>query len=195
MVATYDNGKQVLGEHDIDEPCKNVGKSKIVDLQVFPKISVNKDALTAIRTADMIILGPGDFYTSILPNIVVDGIAREIVNSRGKVTFIMNLMTKYGQTIGFTASTFVSEIKKYLGKDPDIILINSVKKIPASILKKYEAEKAELVPDDLKKTKMKIVRKQLISNKVYKKSKSDKLIRSLVRHDSTKLAKAIVELL
>jgi len=195
LVATYDNGKQVLGEHDIDEPCKNVGKSKIVDLQVFPKISVNKDALTAIRTADMIILGPGDFYTSILPNIVVDGIAREIVNSRGKVTFIMNLMTKYGQTIGFTASTFVSEIKKYLGKDPDIILINSVKKIPASILKKYEAEKAELVPDDLKKTKMKIVRKQLISNKVYKKSKSDKLIRSLVRHDSTKLAKAIVELL
>jgi len=195
LVATYNNSKQVLGEHNIDEPCKDIGKSKIIDLQVFPKISVNKDALTAIRTADLIILGPGDFYTSILPNIVVDGIAREIVKSRGKVAFVMNLMTKYGQTIGYKASTFVSEINKYLGKDPDIVLINSAKKIPGSILKKYEAEKAELVHDDLKKTKMKIVRKQLISSKVYKKFESDKLVRSLIRHDSEKLAKAIVELL
>lgn len=195
LVATYENGKQILGEHEIDEPCKDIGKSKIADLQVFPKILVNKDALTAIRTADLIILGPGDFYTSILPNVVVDGIAHEIVKSHGKVAFVMNLMTKHGQTIGFKASTFVSEINKYLGKDPDIVLINSTKKIPSSILKKYEAEKAELVWDDLKKTKIKVVRKQLIANKVYKKSKSDKLVRSLIRHDSEKLAKAIVEIL
>ena len=195
LVATYENGKQVLGEHEIDEPCKDMGKSKITDLQVFPKISVNKDALTAIRGADLIILGPGDFYTSILPNVVVDGIAYEIVKSHGKVAFIMNLMTKYGQTIGFKASTFVSEINKYLGKEPDIVLINSAKKIPGSILRKYEAEKAELVRDDLKKTKIRVVRKQLISSKVYKKSKSDKLVRSLIRHDSEKLAKAIVDLL
>jgi uncharacterized cofD-like protein len=195
LVATYENGKQVLGEHEIDEPSDKVGKSKIADLQVFPKISVNKDALTAIRTADLIILGPGDFYTSILPNIIVDGIAHEIVKSQGKVAFIMNLMTKYGQTIGYRASTFVSEINKYLGKEPDIVLINSVRKIPGSILKKYEAEKAELVRDDLKKTKIKVVRKQLISNNIYKKSKSDKLVRSLIRHDSEKLAKAVVDLL
>jgi uncharacterized cofD-like protein len=195
LVATYENGKQILGEHEIDEPNKNIGKSRIMDLQVFPKITVNKDALIAIRGADLIILGPGDFYTSILPNVVVDGIAHEIVKSHGKVVFVMNLMTKYGQTIGFKTSTFVSEINKYLGKDPDIVLINSAKKIPSSVLKKYEAEKAELVPDDLKKTKMKVVKKQLISNKVYEKPKSDKLVRSLIRHDSEKLAKAIVELL
>lgn len=195
LVATYKNGKQVLGEHDIDEPCNDTGMSKITDLQVFPKVSGNKDALNAISLADLIILGPGDFYTSILPNIVVDGIAKAIVKSRGKVVFVMNLMTKYGQTIGFTASTFVSELNKYLGKDPDMVLINSAKKIAGSILKKYKAEKAEMVRDDLKKSKMKIVRKQLISDKVYKKSKGDKLTRSLIRHDSEKLAKTVVDLL
>lgn len=195
LVATYANGKQVLGEHEIDEPEKCFGRSKIIDLQVFPKVSVNKDALIAIKKADLIILGPGDFYTSILPNVVVDDIAGAITKSRGKVLFVMNLMTKYGQTIGFTASTFVSEINKYLGKNPDIILMNIAKKLPGSILKKYEAEKAELVRDDLKDKKIKVVRKHLISDKVYKKQKSDKLVRSLIRHDSEKLAKAVVDLL
>lgn len=195
LVATYANGKQVLGEHQIDEPEKCFGRSKIIDLQVFPKVSVNKDALIAIKKADLIILGPGDFYTSILPNVVVDDIAGAITKSRGKVLFVMNLMTKYGQTIGFTASTFVSEINKYLGKNPDIILMNIAKKLPGSILKKYEAEKAELVRDDLKDKKIKVVRKHLISDKVYKKQKSDKLVRSLIRHDSEKLAKAVVDLL
>lgn len=195
LVATYENGKQILGEHEIDEPGSGVGKSKIIDLQIFPKISVNKDALTVIQAADLIILGPGDFYTSILPNIVVDGVAQEIVKSQGKVLFVMNLMTKYGQTIGFKASTFISEINKYLGKDPDIVLINSLRKIHGSILKKYKAEKAEMVRDDLKKSKIKIVRKPLVSDKVYKKFQSDKLTRSLIRHDSERLAKAIVDLL
>lgn len=195
LVATYANGKQVLGEHEIDEPCGNIGKSKIIDLQVFPKIAVNKEALDAIKKADLIILGPGDFYTSILPNIVVDGVAEEIKKSHGKVVFVMNLMTKYGQTIGFTASTFVSEINKYLGKNPDVVLINSAKKIPTAILKKYKVENAEMVCDDLEKSKIKAVRKQLISNKVYKKPKSDKLVRSLIRHDPEKLAKAVVDLI
>lgn len=199
LVAAYENGKQVLGEHNIDEPDAKNGKSKIIGLQVFPKVKVNKDALNAIAEADLIVLGPGDFYTSILPNIVVDGLAKAIVKSHGKVLFVMNLMTKFGQTIGYSASTFVSEVKKYLGKNPDIVLINNRKEIPDRIMKKYKAEKAELVNDDLNEIPdlagVKIVRKQLVSSKVYEKSKSDKLKRSLIRHDSAKLAKAVFDLL
>ena len=195
LVATYANGKQVLGEHCIDEPDRKTGKSRITNLQVFPKIEANEDALKAINSADLIILGPGDFYTSILPNIVVDGIAQKIARSKGKVVFVMNLMTKYGQTIGFTATDFISEVRKYLGKNPDIVLINKEKKIPHTVLSKYKEEKADLVFDDIKESKIKIIRKKLISNKTYIKPKSDKLFRSLIRHDSDKLAKAIVDLL
>ena len=98
LVARYDNGKQVLGEHFIDEPDGDLCKHRIVEVGVFPPASANKDALAEIKKADMIILGPGDLYTSVLPNLVVDGVAEAIRKSKSKVVFIMNLMTRFGQT-------------------------------------------------------------------------------------------------
>lgn len=72
LVALYDNGKQVLGEHAIDEPDDDLCRHKIVELSVFPKASANNVALDEIKTADLIVLGPGDLYTSVLPNLVID---------------------------------------------------------------------------------------------------------------------------
>lgn len=195
LSATYENGKQILGEHDIDEPDAKQGKYKITNLEVIPKAEVNEDATHVIREADLIILGPGDFYTSVLPNIVIDGIALEIRKAKGKLLFVMNLMNKFGQTAGFTTSDFLNEVEKYVGRRPDFVLINNFKKFPAGILKKYKSENAEPVRDDLEDGKMKIIRRQLISNKVYQKPQSDTLMRSLIRHDSKKLAKAVVDLL
>jgi uncharacterized cofD-like protein len=111
LVATYENGRQVLGEHAIDEPDLSFGNYRIIKLEVIPKARVNKDALNAIKNADLIVLGPGDFYTSILPNLVVDGIGLQIKKSKAKIVFVANLMTKFGQTAGFKASDFVSEEK------------------------------------------------------------------------------------
>jgi len=195
LVATYENGKQILGEHDIDEPSDEQGKYRITNLEVIPKAKVNEDALTAIKEADLIILGPGDFYTSVLPDIIISKVSSEIKKAKGKLVFVMNLMTKFGQTDGFTTSDFLNEIKKYIGRGPDIVLVNTSKKFPAGVLKKYKSERAEPVRDDLTEGKVKLVRRQLISSKVYEKPKSDKLIRSLIRHDSVKLAKAVVDLL
>lgn len=197
LVATYDNGKKLLGEHSIDEPEDSFGIHRITNLEVFPEAKANKDAVKAIKEADLIILGPGDFYTSILPNIVVDDIAGVIKKSKGKVVYVLNLMTKFGQSQGFRASDFVSETKKYLGKFPDIVLVNSSKKFPKGILKRYKEERAEVVQNDLKgKFKgVKVIAKDLISGKVYRKPASDKIARSLIRHDSEKLAKAVFDLL
>jgi uncharacterized cofD-like protein len=195
LVATYENGKQILGEHDIDEPDAKQGKYKITNLEVIPKAGVNEDVIKVIREADLIILGPGDFYTSALPNVVIDGVADAIKKAKGKLLFVMNLMTKFGQTVGFTTSDFLNEIEKYVGRRPDFVLINTGKEFPAGVLKKYKSEKAEPVRDDLKDGRMKIIRRQLISNRVYQKPESDKMTRSLIRHDSAKLAKAVVDLL
>ena len=198
LVATYENGRQVLGEHDIDEPDPQLGKYRIVNLEVVPKARVNPKAIRTILNSDLVILGPGDFYTSILSNIVVRGVADAVKKTQAKIVYVMNLMTKFGQTYGFKASDFVSEIEKYLGgREPDFCLINSGNKFPWGVLARYEKEKAEPVKDDLTKFKGKtiIVRKNLISNRIYEKPKSDKLARSLIRHDSDKLARAVVSLL
>jgi uncharacterized cofD-like protein len=196
LVATYENGKQVLGEHEIDEPSKEQGKYKITNLELIPKAAINKDVIKAIESADFVILGPGDFYTSVLPNVIIDGVTASLKKTKAKIIFVMNLMTKFGQTSGFTALDFVREINKYVGRNPDIVIINNSNNFPKNILAKYKAEGSEPVKDDLNGISgVRVVRKKLVSNKFYEKPKSDKLIRSLIRHNSARLAKAVIDLL
>lgn len=198
LVARYENGVQVLGEHSIDEPTEEMGKLRIVELEVFPKAKADSDALKAISEADLIVLGPGDLYTSILCNVVVDDIKVAIAASKAKKVYVMNLMTKFGQTHGYKASGHVKEVEKYLGEGVlDYVLIDDGELFPRKILMRYKEEHAEPVKDDLKETfgEIKVVRKDIISSEVFEKNKADKLIRSLIRHDSDKLAKAVVGLL
>lgn len=197
LVATYDNGMQVLGEHFIDEPNKKTIYHKIMNLEVFPKARANKKAIEAILKADLIVLGPGDLYTSILCNVVVDGVAKAVRMSKAKKVLVMNIMTRFGQTDGFSAVSHLEEMEKYLGgKVFYACIINKKGTIPTNAVNWYRKNDAAPVKDDLEsKNNLKIVRGNFVSSKFYQKSKSDKLVRSLVRHNSSKLAKAIIELL
>lgn len=196
LVARYDNGKQVLGEHSIDEPEKGFGKAKIVELSVFPPAKANAKALLAIKKADLIVLGPGDLFTSILCNLVVDGVSRAIAKSKAKKVYVMNLMTRVGQTEGYTATKHLKEVEKYVGRGRiDYCIVNNTK-FDSSVLARYKEENTYPVLDDLSESLTpKIIRGNFASDKVHSKSKSDKLVRSLIRHDSNKLAKAIISLL
>lgn len=197
LVARYDNGEQVLGEHYIDEPEERLGNQKIVELEVFPKAKANKKALKAIQEADLIVLGPGDLHTSIICNLVVDGMALAIRRSKAKCAYVLNLMTKFGQTNAFSASDHLLELEKYLGKGAiDYCLVNNTKTFPRGIITKYKEEKAYPVKDDLgKENGVRVIRRSFLSRRVFEKPKSDKLKRSLIRHDSAKLARAVVSLL
>jgi uncharacterized cofD-like protein len=195
LVARYDNGKQVLGEHYIDEPNNDLCKHKIVEVSVFPPAKASKKALLAIKKADLIVLGPGDLYTSIISNLVIDDIAASIRRSKAKVVFVMNLMTRYGQTTGYTARDHLWEMERYLGKGSvDFVLVNKDGSIPQGILRRYKDENAYPVVDDLDRDKN-VIRGDFISKVIYEKPKGDALTRSLVRHDPDKLAKTIISLL
>ena len=196
LVALYENEKQVLGEHAIDEPPEELARLKIVHIDVFPKAKANPKAVKEIKDADLIILGPGDLYTSVLPNLVIDGIADSIAKTKGKVVFVMNLMTRWGQTNNYTAYDFLTEMETYLGKgNVDFILVNNGK-IPKKAIEWYKKVKAKPVKDNLNRvTKTRVVRTNFVDNEFYQKPRSDKLTRSLVRHDSDKLAKVINSLL
>jgi len=194
LIARYENGKEVLGEHMIDEPSERVASQKIISLRVTPRAKANPQAVKAISEANLIVIGPGDLYTSLVCNLVIDGIPQAIQNSKAKKIYIVNLMTRHGQTDNFSAADHLNVIEKYLGPGViDYILINNSLKYPKGILNRYKKEKAFPVKDNLKgdyRTK----RAYFISDKIYQKPKSDKLVRSLIRHDSNKLAKMIMSL-
>ena len=194
MVALYENGKKVVGEHSIDEPRHN-GKLRIKNLFLEPKVKAYQKAIEVILKADAVIIGPGDLYTSLIPNLVVEGIPEALKKTKAKVMYILNLMTRFGQTYSFSAKDHVKALEQYLGrKCLDFVLVNS-KHISEEALLKYKKGQEFSVKDDLKDDYFKVVRADFLSKKEVKKIPGDSLKRSLIRHDSDKLTKTIIKIL
>lgn len=193
LVAEYENGLVVESEGAIDEP-EHDGKLRIKRLEIKPEVQPFEKTLQAIREADLIVIGPGDLYTSLIPNLLVPEVAETVCNSSAKKVYILNLMTKYGQTYGFRASDFVSEIEKYLGKCLNYIMINN-KELPGEIIDRYKAEQDSPVEDDLNKDGYEIIREDFLASDPIEKATGDVLKRSLIRHDAGKLSAALLNLL
>lgn len=194
--AEYEDGSTLDEEASIDEPPEDHdGKMRISKLWVEPDIPIARKTSRAILEADYIVLGPGDLYTSIFPNLVVNGTKTAIKKSKAKIIYIENIMTKYGQTWGFTAKDHVEEVKKYLDKYPDYVLINS-EKLPERILADYEEEKDFPVKDDLEEnSNYEVIREDILVPKKIKKVSGDTVRRSLLRHDPDKLAWEIIKII
>ncbi len=198
LVATYEDGTEVIGEHSIDAPSSKLGKQKIINLRSIPKIKLDDDAKKAILQADMIILGPGDLYTNTIANLIVGGVKEAIEGSMAKVVFVMNLMNRMGETYNYNASDFMNDVSRYISPDRiDYILVNTETSPSPIVLKKYAAEGQGIVEDDLDSTwhRAKIVRARMRSSHRPEKAKGDTLIRSMVRHDPDLLAKVITKLI
>lgn len=193
LVAVYENGKKVVGEHFIDEP-KHSGKLKISKVSLKPKAKICPEAKKAILNAGLVVICPGDLYTSIIAALLTENIAETLKRTKAKVVYVMNLMTRYGQTFGFTAKDHIRVLEKYLGRNClDFVLVNK-KSIPRSALVKYKKENECPVVDDLENSYFKIIRGDFLSKKETKRVPGDILKRSLIRHDSKKLAKALIQI-
>lgn len=195
LVATYEDGTTVVGEHFIDEP-KHNGQVKIKKLMLKPQALITPQAKEAIEKSDVLLIGPGGFYTTILATLIVDGVIAAIMKSKAKKIFIMNLMTEYGQTFGFSAMDFLKVLDTYLPiKLLDYIFINN-KPIPPKILERYQKYHAEPVENNLPLSlKNKIVAADLLSNKVVRRQKGDTLIRSFIRHSPEKISALCIKYL
>lgn len=194
LVAKYENGTAITGEHLIDEPhFPHDGRMKIIDLYTEPRMETHPKVITAIENADLILTGPGDLYTSLAANLVIDGVSTAIKASSAKLVYVVNLVTKFGQTFNMTASGHVAEITKYAGRKPDYILMND-NNLPKDILERYEAENAFAVKDDLNDENG-VLRRDLLAREEIVTPKGDVLKRSLIRHDGLKIAEVISGLL
>jgi uncharacterized cofD-like protein len=193
LIAEYENGLKVVGEHNIDEP-KHNGKLKIKKIFLNPPSVANPEAIRAIKKADIIIIGPGDLYTSLMVNLAVDGMAKAIKGTRAKIVYVMNIMTSFGETYGLSALDHIEIVEKYMqGRKLDYIFLNS-KKLPDKIIKKYKESNDYPVKDDLEKKDKRVIRSDFLSNEKPKKNKADILQRSLIRHNGKKIARAIEKL-
>ncbi|MEK7177925.1 MAG: 2-phospho-L-lactate transferase CofD family protein, partial [Patescibacteria group bacterium] len=189
--AEYENGKKVTGEGLIDE---NHGeKSRIKTAYLEPKGKANPKAIKAMEESEYIVIGPGDLYTSIIPVLLVSDVREAIKNSKAKIVFIMNMMTKSGQTTNYKASDHVQDLVKYLGREPDYVLINNGE-ISSNILKSYEGYNEIKVANDLNKNEYQVIEKDLVDVKKVEKNNSDLLYRSILRHDSEKVAETLVSI-
>ncbi len=194
LIAEYENGQTLTEEHLIDEPSHD-GTVKIVRAYLKPNARANPEAVAAIKAADLIVLGPGDLYTSLIPNLLVTGVADAIAASAAKKVYVLNLMTKFGQTYDFTAADHLAAIRTYLGGSLDAVVVNTGK-LSAPAIAVYAKYHEIPVADDLKSSKsIRVIRGDVVSRHVAKKSRSDALIRSLIRHDSARLARVLMDLL
>lgn len=195
LVARYENGSTVVGEHFIDEP-KHSGNLAITKLYTRPAAFILPSAEKAILASDVIIIGPGGFYTTILANLAVKGTPQVIKKSRAKKIFVLNLMTEYGQTYKFTASRFTKELGKYIPEEKlDFVFINS-SSLPKRTLARYRKVHAEPVKNDFSNnTPFKVIETNLLSPKIIRKKKGDVLHRSFIRHDGEKIARLCMEVL
>lgn len=141
--AILENGQKIEGETNIDVP-KHDPNLKIKELFLTPKARICSHSAVAIEDADAIIIGPGDIYSSLIQILLVDGLSQAIKKSKAKLIYACNIMTKNGESNGFTVNDFTKEIEKYLKADLDYVIYNK-KIIPSSKYSEIHRKHPELL--------------------------------------------------
>lgn len=145
LYARLENGETIIGETNIDVP-KHNPNLKIEKLFLDPPAKANPKAIQKIMEAEYIFIGPGDLYSSILPNLIVAGIPEALQKTAAKKIYVCNVMTKIGETKGFKVSDFVAKITEGLGGDYLDYVIFQQKVPPKGRIDQY-IKSSELLSD------------------------------------------------
>jgi uncharacterized cofD-like protein len=192
LVGMTKNGIEIKGEANIDTRKKSPDfepKDRIVRIYFTTHADSNPRVLEAIRKADKIVFAPGDLYTSVLPHLLIDGVAEAIQKSRAKVFFVLNLIEKEGETDYFKASDFVKAFNFYLGDSKRLnFLIANNRKFDREIVKVYEGEKKKAVLLDEEACRKAAPNARIVKANLGEYLKKDHLL----RHNSKNLALSIL---
>lgn len=195
LVITLNDGSTIAGENTINHA--NLQASGIASISYAESVELNPHAKDAICEADTIILGPGNYYCSVLPNLIVRGFQEALQDTHAKIVFPVNLTNKQGHTLHWRASDYVRDIEKHLGRPVDIILVNNEPPSKEQVeYYKMEEGAGVLAEDDLGGD-TRVIREGLLSRAIVRYAKEDVLgsTRSLIRHDKDRFAQAITKIL
>ena len=189
------DGRVVAGEKELDDN-PDVRDTGVHDIKLTKTVRANKGAVKAIDNADFIIIGPGDHYGSIMPNLLVGGIKRVIKKARAKIIFIAPLTNKKGLTDMYDVSTYVKDIEDQIGSGRVDFVVCNTKNPHKDLIARYEKQEGEnslVTCDEKKLSDCKIVRGDILQKEKIQNTKGDKIAhtRAFIRHDSHKLARAI----
>jgi uncharacterized cofD-like protein len=181
LKAIYDDHSEVVGECEIVSANKS-HKKHIREMCLIPnKPKVYKNVLEAIEAAEVIVLGPGSLYTSIVPNLLVEGVCEAIREAKGKVVYISNIMTQPGETDGFTLLEHVNVIEQYIGVGVIDQIIANDGWPEAMLIEHYNQDGAELVLPLFDDERIVAVPMVVISEKTkYLRHNSDLLARTIM---------------
>jgi len=190
ICARLRDGTVVEEEYNV----RQVGKAEIEEVFLKPPdAAAFGEAVDDILASDLVVLGPGSLFTSIVSNLLVNGIAQAIRESPARKVYVCNIVTQPGQTDGFDATRHVATIEKYLGRGVlDYVIINRDRP-PASILKRYEEDNAQLVCPESYSGPVKPIFEDVMEDIKDKRLLWEK--QDLIRHDPDKLARVLVETL
>src|SRR3989338_373331 len=188
------NGKLIEGENKINH--SNIQAVCIKKIFYKSNVKLNENAKHSILEADYIILGPGNYYCSLLPNLIVNGFKQAVFESKAQIILLINLTNKRGHTKHWKVSDYVEDIENYLGKSVDVILINN--QMPSKKqIEHYKLKEGDgvLVEDNFNDKR--VLREFLLSHVIFKFTDGDVLanVRSFIRHDSIKLANCIKKII
>ena len=180
LEAELEDGSRIAGETRISRSRKRIRSVHLVPRRVRPLPEV----LAAIRAADLILVGPGSLYTSIIPNLLVDQIAETIIHSRATRLYIANLMTQPGETDGYTVAEHVRAIYEHTGHPLfDFAVVNRAT-ISPRLLRRYAAERAAPVDpsySELRRMKLPCITGDFLEQK------------TVVRHHEARLARLLID--
>jgi uncharacterized cofD-like protein len=194
LVAEYDSGRIVTGEHNIDVPPVEYHTDRIATLYTSEPVTITDAVTAAISQADYIIFGPGDLYTSILANCVIGGMPEALSASQATRIYISNLMARSGQTIGMHLGDYTEELKRYTGRYPDIVIAPT--SLPAALVDRYQSTESVHpvhtvdLPDSIR-----VITTPLVAETIIEPVSGDVLPRSLLRHDTEVLATTLMSVL
>jgi len=196
LIVNLKNGEQIIGEKNIEK--YKGGFSSVEKIYLEPEPKLNPKISKAIKEADKIIISPGDLYTSLIPNFLVKGLSECIAKSKAKIIYVVNLMTELNQTDSFSSVEYINELEKYIGKGVIKYAIFNKEFPEKGLLKKYcrIGEKPVEKGDISQFPEIIFLEHNLLSHKIHKVDEHDHISeeRSLIRHDSDKLAKVIYEI-
>ena len=186
LEATFENGTSVCGESKIFA-FKKEQDCRIHHVRLLPEWPpALPAALEAIRQAEVILLGPGSLYTSVIPNLLVDGVADAIRESKALKIYVCNIMTQDGETEGMTAADHVAALLEHGGAGLiDMCLCNNAS-VSARLLERYSAEDAE--PMQVSRRDIELLGVEVVSRPLTDDSSN------FARHSGVKVAEAVLEL-
>lgn len=168
-------------------------------LRLEPAARLNPLALQAIKEADLIVIAPGDIYTSLGPLLVIEGVGEALQAARGKVAYVCNLVTKNGHTDGFTVSDHASEVERFAGMPIlDYVLYNNGTPMQELVDKYRQEEEAYLVAvgaDTLDKAHYQAISGVFLAASLAETMPGDTVKRSLIRHDAEAVTTQLLKLI